>query len=195
MSLIESLKNNAKNTFKSLTKNDEFLPKAFLIKDGKIHMEVPLDFSEEDRKKKSFNLLGTICAENGCHSVAFFMDSWIREFDKSVDKDYISNNWETECPSTYPESMRKQAILICLFDFKNEDQNCLIVYNNSDSGFTIEREEYMDYAEGSIREAVMMGFVYYKGHELFKNNESLEGVQEKLIDEYPNLILRGEDNA
>jgi hypothetical protein len=97
----------------------DFAPVAFVIKDGFI-VDAMSFSSADDERLDGYRSVGTFCSEMDCTEVVTVIDSYVREApDEETDK-YITDNWETERPRMYPESMRQDCLLLNHIDFGGE---------------------------------------------------------------------------
>lgn len=187
MNIYETIENDAKNILLD-TVNKSFEPKAFIIKDGNVDTSVSLNFSNDESKENSFQEVGELCSDRNCHEIVIVVDTWIREVKSKEESNYIGENWDTEKPSTYPDSMRENLLLIYRIDFKKTDFTKGVYYKNISGKNKIIKEETSDKKIfGNIRDALVMGFIIKEATKEFNFHESSDNVYEILIKKYPNL--------
>lgn len=184
MNIYEAIESDAK---KDLLEN-KFGPTAYIIDNDKIDKVLYFDLPDDETKWPTFQGIGQVCSESNCHEVVIVLDCCMRKVNPE-ESDYINENWETERPTTYPESMRKDMIMVNTINFKKTDCLKIISYENGPEGIRITDETKYDInSEGNIRAALAYGFVQDQAKkEIALGNDNPEKIYQRLNEQFPNL--------
>ena len=130
---VEKIKEMAKGVLK---RDGYHVPMASItLKDGKT-MLCTLTWDDDEEKHFVFNELSAVIKAKA-ESYVFIMDGAMRKIDFK-DGDFVEENYDTERPLTYPESMRTEVLIIhdvnrhgkCdihMIEYKYNDKRKLII--------------------------------------------------------------------
>ena len=151
---------NLKNV---VEEGDTFMPVAF-VKDEKDHLSViGCPFKDDESKIEVMRAVGFTAAKMKSKEFFVVIDSYIRKVGKNEDPKWVTDNWDVEKPSSYPEQMRHDCLIIShLFPNSPEkDQIMSIEYSKKD-GEIIFGEESLRGSEGHfdglIKDSIMEGY-------------------------------------
>jgi hypothetical protein len=100
-------------------------------------MSIPLNWKDDEEKRELFHKIHILLDELHSDRYIMIMESFAREVQPEQLK-YVEENYDTERPSVYPESMRKEMLIIheqlrdgtgniCLIEFKKVNEKVEIV--------------------------------------------------------------------
>lgn len=200
---------NLKVLQSAIDNKEDFIAKAHIFGETQDYV-VMTPFSSDEEKISMLNEVGKLAYENKAHQVIFVSDSFLRHYNKEEDFKTAVNNWDTERPSLYPDSMRTAAIIMYVLDFKNAKNEKLLIYPYKiENKKIVMLEEMSDFSEfgtynGLIKSSITEGFVrevlvdFMKKKEIvlenYREDKDAEGLKElmaefmvELSKEYPNL--------
>jgi hypothetical protein len=194
MDYLEELKALALDSLEnSIKDNSGFIPRIHIIgkKEEKI---VFLPFKDEEEKREMFLTMGAMAFEENSHQMIFICDTYIRKMSSAQEAKEVGENWDTERPSTYPEHLRSEALVLHSIDFKNSenDKLLLITYKKKDQKITDINEEPMPFnsIEGSIKDYLSEGFCQAKVIDFLQRKElTLEQLNSKSMPEIEEIFL------
>jgi hypothetical protein len=112
----------------------------------------------EFNKYEMYRKLGATLGQRGVTDVILLNDCVFRTID-SKDFKYVKENYNTEAPSCYPESMRTEALVFVHINFKEKDKACMIPYKRIGKRIEfLEEVSGFDGFDGEIRHSVAKGF-------------------------------------
>ena len=154
--MIEKYKEAAlTNLRNSVPKGESFAAVGFIGDD----IIVRLPFKNDEEKTAMFFALGQLCRKEGETKALTIIDSYFRQAPNKEQLNYISENWDTERPGTYPESMRQSALVFSEIDFKEHHNRLLMIpYSISDGAVVLGEEIMMDDFDGGLVDCVKKGY-------------------------------------
>lgn len=157
--IIDVLMQKARDVLQKAHKaGEDFMPMAFIIKDDEIVEAIGLTFSDDEEKVQAYQEAGHRCSLKDAHEVVLVVDSLYREMNED-ESDYISDNWETERPSTYPASHQQHCLIFNRVNFCEGVSIRLLKYNPNDSGITFEGQMNIQGGEGEMLTNLSYGFL------------------------------------
>jgi len=191
-----------------VAKGNAMRPKAIIRKGRRNHALIMLEFDSDETKYQAFESVGMIMAREECHEVVIVVDAITRFPSSKEEAKYVLDNWETEQPSSYPESMRQDCLVIQSINFKGMDAFVLLPYKKKDG--VVEFVEPPEYAkvnkriemQGMIRDSVAMGFLKAMVMKRLRDDPSttmaaMAGDKDAMLKmgdnlkrEYPNITLK-----
>jgi hypothetical protein len=207
---IEEIKNlNITILQTVLDRGEDFIAKAHIFGEDQDYV-VMTPFASDEEKFSMLNEVGKLSYENKAHQVIFVSDSYLRHYNKEEDFKTAVDNWDTERPSLYPDSMRTAAILMYILDFKDSKNEKLFIYPyRIENKKVIMLDEMKDLYESSsynglIKSSIIEGFVrevlvdflkkkeivlenYTKGRNMEELKDIMSEFMIELQNEYPNL--------
>jgi len=137
--LLSFLK-NAKTVMKE--NNNVLFPAFMSITSGKLSDPVPLTFSNDVEKLKTFFAIGAYCGEQKYDAVILGLMGCSRILDENNIAYYLKN-LETERPTLYPQSLKNNYIVLQYVDFFNCEENemllCRFDVKENDADYFIPR--------------------------------------------------------
>lgn len=161
--LINTLIEDAKT---ALTKSGYFAAMAFIVTadaDPKIAAAVPMTSEIDKERMLACFSAGWIANIMTLKNVFLVSDVAFRVVNDRETAEYILGNWDTECPATYPDSLRQNAIFFSHMDLDTEQTTVyLCEYLNTPDGpaFKDLEAKPLPYAVGmsSIYECTRAGY-------------------------------------
>lgn len=180
INMIDSLVKKAQSILQQTHKNgEEFMPAAFALKDGKIVEVIGFPFYDEEEKIEAYRMVGRRCSELDCSEVILVVDSLYREMNDE-ENTYVGDNWDTEKPSAYPESMQKHCLVFNRIDFHNGTELRLMKYRVDHQKVIIEGVDTYQQSDGELAENVAFGFTIEEAKKLSDNpDDGIAKVREK----------------
>lgn len=105
-------------------KQKGYIPPVFVgIYDDDITDPLPIIFSNDEEKIKTFFTLGAYCREKDIPAAILTLDACSRKIEKES-MEYFLSNLDTERPTLYPKNLRDNHIIIQYIDFI-KPENCV----------------------------------------------------------------------
>lgn len=190
MTPFEVIEKQAKENLRGTTPENPFAPAAFVLGDNEIKEIIVFELKDDEAKEKVFTEIGKHLSEAGCHEVILVLDSWVRILDDPDEGEYVSKNWDTERPSTYPEDMRKNSLNLFHVNFTGTDLMKIVLYEKVSEGGVkiIEEKQSEGRMGGTIKESLTYGFLTAEAMKRFALGDTdPEAVAKSLREKYPNL--------
>jgi hypothetical protein len=102
---------------KNLDKDGYLTPIALLFNDGQFVMPIAITWDDDESKRNAYGMVGEEARKRSADSVILINDVAMRPVKSVEDFKYMEKNYETERPTAYPESLRKEMIVIGYIDF------------------------------------------------------------------------------
>jgi len=143
----------------NIEKDDYLQPMAFIIKEGEI---VPMSLSntDDEAKFRSYTDVGLVAQKLAADKVILLADVAARIVDNPEDAKYVQENYSTESPLSYPESLRLDGILFLVVELKSGTATGYFRrYEKHEIGYKFhELETYSETFSGGLVNMVMGGF-------------------------------------
>jgi len=107
--------------------NEGFMAKVHIFGEDQDYV-VMTPFSDDEEKVSMLSKVGKLAYEKGASQLIFVSDTYLKTYSNEKDLNTAMENWETERPSLYPDSMRTSAILMYILDFKDAGNEKILVY-------------------------------------------------------------------
>lgn len=117
MDVEETIKAMAGLARKNLEKDGNLAPVALLFQGGHIVMPILVTWDNDESKHNAYGMVGKMAKDKSADSVILINDVAMRPVKSIEDFKYMEKNYETERPTAYPESLRKEMIVIGYIDF------------------------------------------------------------------------------
>jgi len=142
---------------KTVREKDTFMPVAFL--NGQKTAVVGCPFNE-DNKYYAMEVLGSIVRKMQATDLFLVVDSYVRMLDNKDEANWVTNNWEIEKPTMFPEQLRQSALVINHIFPEDPTKNelTILVYDAKNNEVTIRQEETCRTFDGEILRSVMKGY-------------------------------------
>jgi hypothetical protein len=145
----------------NLTRDGHLSPVAILFRSSDGQMGVVSLMFDSNSKYPIMMGLGDLCKKQGFDEIIMVNDCAVR-IPKSVEEaKFIAENYETESPSCYPESMRKECIVLHYHSFKTNITESLVeIYTNKDGAPVFENPlpDMDGHMESNILNTVIEGY-------------------------------------
>ena len=116
--LVEKL---SKTAMTNLERDGFLTPVALLIRGKHILMPIIIHYETDEDKYKNYYLVGKVAKSYSADAIILVNDAAMRGFEKLEDFQYAKKNYASESPLTYPESMRKEVIVILVIDLVSKE--------------------------------------------------------------------------
>jgi len=125
--VIDSLKATVRD-------NESFMPRIHLLKEEEEKV-IFLPFGDDEEKRNILLAVGALAFEEECHQMIFISDTYVRKMETPAQAKEVEENWATEQPSTYPDSLRSEAIVMQALDFKEpkNEKLYIMIYKKKDN--------------------------------------------------------------
>ena len=117
--LEEAKKMTVDNLKDCIGKGETFMPTAFFETEDKKKGIIMLPFGNEKEKEAVCKQLGRTLIDHNVKKFLLVTDAAMRIMDKK-NAQYTQDNYESESPLTYPESMRTECLVHLSVDFTKE---------------------------------------------------------------------------
>ena len=117
MDIEETIKAMAGLARKNLDKDGHLSPVALLFQGDQFVMPVIVSWDDDDSKHNAYKMVGEMARKQSADSVILINDAAMRPVKSVEDFKYIEKNYETERPTVYPESLRREMIILGHVDF------------------------------------------------------------------------------
>lgn len=153
---IETFKEQAKQNLRNcVAVNSNFLPMAFFM-DGDQPIVVAIALNSD--KYAMYHKLGVLLGQRNVTEVILLNDCAFRTVNVK-DAQFVKENYDTESPLSYPESMRTEALVFVHINFKERDKICVMAYKKVGKKVEfLEETSDVDDFNGGIRASVAAGF-------------------------------------
>ncbi len=133
---------------------------AFILRDGHF-APMELKFETDDEKHRAYVSIGLTAQKLGADRVILLNDVAARAADTPEEAKYMAENYDHECPLSYPESMRWDGILTLDIDLKSEKVDGFFRQYKRD-GDEYSFEELVDNGSfsGGLVNNILTGFKY-----------------------------------
>lgn len=157
--IFAQIKNTAKKVLlETIEAQEEFSNRAFFISEGEIVESIPVSFRDDEEQKMALEYVGELSSQLRCHEIVYVVDTFYREVKSKDESDYINKNWDTERPTTYPESMRQNGLMFLHFNFKDKGEVLEMLPYDPDTGsFGEEKRSTADALDGAVRASIADG--------------------------------------
>jgi hypothetical protein len=163
---------------------EEFAVKALLYQNGELVGAMLPEFTNDEEKRLAFKEIGKFCASQGVDSMGICLDAMMRKVEPGHEHD------PTEYPSTYPESMRQDALVIQYVDFRNlrNNKTRVIAYEKKGTKISFATDSELDQANmsGQLEGCLMVGFMLRKINDMGDADSTLtiRDATEKFMSEW-----------
>ena len=140
--------------------NDGFLtPIAFLFM-GNDMLPIMMTWRNDDEKYAAYKAVGLHACLRSVDAVLLLNDVAMRRVEKKEDLKYVIENYDTERPTMYPESMRQDVITFGYIDFKNFNISLYCQNYKKENGEVIfeELEKVNEQIVGELYSTVISGY-------------------------------------
>ena len=182
--IFEEFKTQAMKVLETCrSKGEDFMTVAFVIKDNNLEALISLIFRDDDEKEHVLSKLGQFMAEHNSYQVVIAVDTYIRTSTDPEKMRYLYENWDTEKPTLYPETMRQDALVVHLIDFQNQDIFSVTPYKIVNGKVAFDKplkNSQGDKLNGVIRETIGASFLKATVLNLTKKPAGLKMVTEAM---------------
>jgi hypothetical protein len=145
-----------KQSQEQIAKNASFAPRAlFSLNEQLVIALLPWSSNEE-------KVMGRKLGQEEIPQVLLVLDSYVRT-GNIRNMSYVHDNWDTEAPSTYPENLRQNALVMHLVDFKNlkRERFSVSLYNRTSDSIDFKTLDTGDCGafRGEIKNTIVLGFI------------------------------------
>jgi len=154
---IEDLKDVARQNLRNcVAVNSDFASMAFFM-DGDQPIVAAISLNSD--KYEMYRKLGAMLGLKNITDVILLNDCAFRTVNVK-DFQFVKENYNTESPLSYPESMRTEALVFAHINFKEKDKICMMAYKKYGKEVEFLSEEFSEGGfDGAIRSSVVCGFV------------------------------------
>jgi hypothetical protein len=204
---LEELKAIVIDSLKDTVESQEsFMPRIHLLKE-KEEKVIFLPFGNDEEKREILLAVGAVAYEENCHQLVFISDTYVRKMNTEAQAKEVAENWETEQPSTYPDSLRSEAIIMLAVDFKSsKNEKMYVILYKKEGNRVVDIDESTMPSEvigGAIKRYLSDGFCRAKIIDVLqrkeltidqlssvsrsKLHELLSEVSDEIKQDYPNI--------
>lgn len=149
-----------------LSEQGKLIPASFIIKDEKVVQMVQMALKNSASKKDIIFKIGGLCKFAGGDKLIILMEAFYMTMDKR-DLKRVMENYEMEGLHTYPDKMKKEAIVAVIIDFKeNRSTSMIEAFERKGEGFKFGELSPSAEGNGAMADAAIRG---YKSADHYKN--------------------------
>ena len=140
--------------------NDGFLtPIAFLFM-GNDMLPIMMTWKNDDEKYAAYKAVGELACQLSADVVLLLNDVAMRYMENKEDIKYVIENYDTERPTMYPESLRQDMICLSCIDFKTFDMSLYTQKYKKENGEVIfeKLEKANETIKGELYNMVLSGY-------------------------------------
>lgn len=187
--IINELRERARAILQDAYKEDmEFVPVLFVLKNGAVKKFQPVMFFNDEEKTEAMRKAGKACSGADCTEMLIVLDSCYWEPKNEKEDQFIKENWSTEKPSTYPENMQKNMLVLVHIDFMNGTKMDMLKYEKGENReITFVSEELGSEGDGPIHNDICFGFMMSECKKMTQEGYNPDDALSLIKDKYPEL--------
>jgi hypothetical protein len=150
---------------KILQEQGSLMPVAFIVGAGAVKSILGVPFTSDEQKALVCLAIGAQAKTLNADYAIFLNEVYYRQVDKTKIKD--STDLELERPCYYPDTMKKEGIIVMIVDFKNQKAEAsLTLFKKENETYIFEPCSAFAYGEGGIPEDILKGYKKGEGQTL-----------------------------